>query len=295
MYAYTARYIRLAIAEYLPLLAEREATASGKTKDELRDLIDMFEDIAREIDKFGLSFADPNMGERGEPDEIELRLEEPILTALVQLVARMLEDWKMELAKLKGRGYETQDTRARKGELEHRIDLLSASFQSSQSILSRYSSGGPIIFPGDKEAEPESSATSQPSPAPTGPFFPPQLITRLPSGIPELCDEFNFNYSSAKPNACMLLLRRILPLAIVRKFQQENRESEIRTSDGYLDTKALIGKVQALLSSKRIYQEIMAQKFLIDSSQHLFTIRLSIDDVPRPANAIRILLEDLFQ
>ena len=127
------------------------------------------------------------------------------------------------------------------------------------------------------------------------PLFPRALVEVVPGALKTLCEEFDFNYQHGKSNAAMLLLRKILPLAVVRKFQQIGREAEIKSNGEFLQTKDLLGKAQSIMSSSRIYDELMDVKFLIDSSQHNFSISSYMEDVYRPATAIRILLEDFFK
>jgi hypothetical protein len=126
-------------------------------------------------------------------------------------------------------------------------------------------------------------------------IFPGELIKKLPQDLKILCDDFNFNFENDRPVAGMLILRRILPLAIVRKFQKLNREDEIKDSNGdYFDTKALLGRVESLLSNKRIYKELISYKFLIDSSQHSYTINVQMPDAEGAAIKLRIFLDDIF-
>jgi hypothetical protein len=128
------------------------------------------------------------------------------------------------------------------------------------------------------------------------PVFPKELIEKLPSDLKILADDFNFNYQNKRPVACMLILRRILPLAIVRKFQMLCQEKEIIRDDGdYLDTKGLLGKVKSLLKNKRIYDEIMNYKILLDASQHSYAINVQMTDAEGAAVKIRVFLEELFE
>lgn len=125
-------------------------------------------------------------------------------------------------------------------------------------------------------------------------IFAEELIMKLPTDIQNLCYEFNFNYINDKNYSCILLLRRILPLSIVRKFQALNKENEIKSDGEYLDTKGLMGKIEKELSNKRIYNEIMNYKSLIDASQHSYTLNITPTDVEGTAIKVRIFLEDIF-
>ncbi|MCD6194732.1 hypothetical protein J7K05_00795 [bacterium] len=127
-------------------------------------------------------------------------------------------------------------------------------------------------------------------------LFPNSLVKKLPPDLKILCDDFNFNFANKRPIASILILRRILPLSIVRKFQQINKESEVKDEKGqYLETKNLLGKAERLLSNKRIYKEVMNYKILIDSAQHSYSINIQLSDVEGAAVKIRIFLEELFK
>jgi len=126
-------------------------------------------------------------------------------------------------------------------------------------------------------------------------IFPKELIEKLPKDLKILADDFNFDFENGRPVAGMLILRRMLPLSIVRKFQTLDRENEIKNEDGdYLDTKALLGKIEGLLSNKRIYRELINYKILIDSSQHSYTLNIQPDDAEGAAIKLRVFLEDIF-
>lgn len=126
-------------------------------------------------------------------------------------------------------------------------------------------------------------------------IFPDELIRKLDKDIKILADDFNFNFENGRPVTGMLILRRILPLAIVRKFQKLKREDEIKNSNrDYFNTKALLEKVKSLLSNKRIYSELMNYKFLIDSSQHSYTLNVQMPDTEGAAIKLRVFLDDIF-
>lgn len=127
-------------------------------------------------------------------------------------------------------------------------------------------------------------------------IFPKELIEKLPRDLKILADDFNFNFKNERPVTGMLILRRMLPLSIVRKFQALDRENEIKNKDGdYLDTKALLGKIESLLSNKRIYKDLINYKILIDSSQHSYTINIQPNDTEGAAIKLRVFLDDIFE
>ncbi len=126
-------------------------------------------------------------------------------------------------------------------------------------------------------------------------IFPEELIIRLPQDVKLLADEFNSNFSNNRSNASMLILRRILPLSIVRKFQKDGRESEIKDRNGeYLAAKELLGKAENLMSQKRTYKELMTYKMLTDGVQHSYTLNIQMSDAKGAGVAVRIFLDDIF-
>jgi len=126
-------------------------------------------------------------------------------------------------------------------------------------------------------------------------IFPKELIKKLPKDLKILCDDFNFNFGNNRPIASMLVLRRLLPLSIVRKFQQKGRESKIKDKNGeYFETKKLLGKIEKLLSDKRVYRELINYKILIDSAQHSYSVNIQLSDVEGAAIKIRAFLDEIF-
>ena len=292
LYTTTVKYIGLAIKEFLPVVRGLADSSSGTTKEKLDELLEMYSDINSKISAYKLNFTDPNRFYGGEPVEIDLDINKDILENLMRLTLRLLGKWKEDFAKLKSKKYLTEQNKERLMELKELIWPLEALTKAPGLELNKYGSEGPLIFPGEIS---EKRGPKEEKPDDYIPLFPPLLTEIIPGGIKTLCEEFDFNYKSKNPNACMLLLRKILPLAIVRKFQQLGKEDDIKSNGEYLPTMQLLGKAQTVMSSSRIYDEICNYKFLIDSSQHIFTVNVYMEDLPRPAIALRIMLEDFFQ
>jgi hypothetical protein len=92
----------------------------------------------------------------------------------------------------------------------------------------------------------------------------------------------------------MLLLRRLLPLAIVRKFQKLEKEFEIKENNEFISTSKLLEKIKDIFKEKRIYKGIKNYKLLLDLSQHSYDIFPEIEDIEGAAIKLRALLDDLF-
>ncbi|OGH92758.1 MAG: hypothetical protein A2563_03765 [Candidatus Magasanikbacteria bacterium RIFOXYD1_FULL_40_23] len=294
IYTQTLKYFYIAIIRFLPLLKTLEVSVLEKNdKAEVSDLIEMYSDIEVQIDKLGLSFREPNKRHLGEPVEVKNWLDEGVIENLSRLSIRLLISWKEELKNLQEKKYLTDGNKERISYLEDRIWPLEALSKDPNYVIGKYADKGPLEFPGEnkvKKSSPEVIVEDG-----KGIIFSKDLTSKISADLGGLCNEFNFNYQNKKPNAGLLLLRRILPLAIVRKFQALNRELEIKKPDGdFLDTKGLLGQVEKLLSNKRIYKEIEGYKLLIDSSQHSYSLNVDDSDVEGAAIKIRVLLDDLF-
>jgi hypothetical protein len=116
-----------------------------------------------------------------------------------------------------------------------------------------------------------------------------------PYDLKILCDDFNLNYSHKRPFPCMLILRLLVPRAIVRKFQKLGREHEIKKQNGeYLEPEALLNKAENLIANKRCVRELKNYKFLMDTAQHSYIVNISFEDVLGAAIRVRVFLEELF-
>lgn len=292
LWIHTIKYFRLAISEFTPLLKELIKKEKNKnSKEELEDLLEAYNEIAGQIDQHNLNIDDPNCFYDGEPEEINLNLNDEMAENLSRLSVRLLDTWKEKRDRLKRKKYKTDKNNKDLRKLEKLIRPLESTLNDESMIIGKSKTKGALIFPGEsknRESEDEINEGLEKT------IFPSELINKLPNDLKILCQEFNFNYNHKKPNAGILLLRRILPLSIVRKFQKINRASEIIINGEYLETKALLGKAEGLLSNKRVYKEIINYKQLVDSSQHSYTLKIQITDTEGAAIKLRIFLDELF-
>jgi hypothetical protein len=295
LYTTTLKYFWLAIKEFLPLLEKLRKESQGlETKQQIESLIEAYTDIAEKINNYNLNFTDPNRHYDSEPFEIEIDIPEPFIENLTRLSYRLLEEWKRKKERLEKRQYLTDENKKELYNLRELIWPLEALSKEQSYVLGKHASKGPLVFPGEVNQKSKKSIGKNTTDNYI-PLFPKGLLEIIPGALKTLCEEFDHNYKNENSNACILLLRKIIPLAIVRKFQQVKKEDEIKTAGEYLQTKALLGKAQEeLMSSKKIYDEIINYKLLIDASQHIFTVTFYIEDIARPAIAVRVMLEDFF-
>ena len=257
-------------------------------------MVEAYKDIAGKIDEHQLNFDNPNRLYDGETHEIDIGISESMQESLVRLSVRLLNEWKNQLAVLKRKTYLTNDNQEKILRLENLIWPLEAMTKEKDYVLGKYSKRGPLEFPGEKSESAKSSVTV-PNAMITD-VFPKVILSKIPKDVGVLCQEFNFNFQNHKPHSCILLLRRMLPLSIVRKFQKLNKESEIKNQyEEYCDTGVLLEKVKPLLINSRIYKEITNYKILLDGSQHFYSLSIDITDTQGAAIAIRCLLDDIFQ
>lgn len=295
LYTSTLKYFRLAIGEFLPRLKELYgATSDLESKEKLENMIEAYEDIASKIDKYHLNLEDPNRFYDGEIDEIEINITQPMIEELVKLSIRLLNEWKNQLNALKRKSYLTDKNKEKIYKLEHLIWPLEALTKEESYVLGKYAKMGPLEFPGEGNEAGVELKTVFTDIVPTI-IFPEILIAKVPNDIAILCREFNFNFEHHNSHSCMLLLRRVLPLAIVRKFQKINREADVKKVDGeYHGTEILLGKVEAILKDRRVYREVKNYKSLLDGSQHSFSLNLDFTDTQGAGIAIRLLLDDMY-
>lgn len=293
IYTTTVKYFSLAIEQFLPELKELALHIKVKTKkSEINDLVEMYQDVKSALDALNLNCSDPNRIFSGEEWEVRVDLEDEVLKHLSGLTLRLLDSWRGELVKLESKSYKSEKTLHRIGELQELIRPLEAISKTGGYIIGKFAVDGPAKFPGEDEVD--QSEDEQPL-LESSVVFPTELMKKLPRDIASLCDEFNFVHKNKKPLAGILLLRRILPLAIVRKFQQLGSESKIQDAQGeYLDTKALLGNVEGLLKNKRTYTEVMNYKLLVDASQHSYSLNIQMSDTEGAAIKIRVFLDHLF-
>ncbi len=285
------RYFYLALVEYIPLLKSLRASSKNKEQQESLDQrIEMYEDIKKNLSSKGMGRGDPNLFQEGEPYEIEFQLSKSLIIELSSLVSRFYTDKQRRYEKLKNKEYKTTADKTEMTMLKKLLPPLHVQLHN-QTLLGMNASKEQFQFPEEKMALEE---VSQPA-SDHSPIFPQALIENLPKDVGVLCDEFNFCRKENKPHAALLLLRRILPLSIVRKFQSLNEESKIRKDDGeFLDTKALLGKVESKISEKRAYKEVSDYKILVDSSQHSYSLKIEMSDASGVAIKLRVFLDELF-
>lgn len=126
-------------------------------------------------------------------------------------------------------------------------------------------------------------------------IIPAQILKKFPKNIVQHCNELNDNLEAENWISSMLLMRKILPLSIIRKFQKDNREPELKDSNNeYFGSKKLLERAKNLIQS-RTYKELKEIKFLFDSVQHNFAFLPRKTDISPASIRLRVFLEELFR
>lgn len=292
IYISTAKYIKLAIVSYKPFLAKiAEKNKENKEElEEINDLIEMYEDICKKLNKYQNPFSKINQN-KGDFEEIEIDITEDTMEYLTRLVLRMLKNREYMKNKIEQKKYISDENKKILEDLNEKIRILKSNFDNPTTVFGKSKDLWPIEFPWENS---QNIIVKKPEKTESSIFFPTTLIKRLPKDLNILCQEFNFNYQNKIPNACILLLRRIIPLSIVRFFQKIGEEWEIKYDWEFLDTKDLMWKIENRLTEKKRHKEIINIKPLIDSSQHSYTLSVSLTDVEWAGIKVRLFLDDLF-
>ncbi|PJA89522.1 MAG: hypothetical protein CO137_03800 [Candidatus Magasanikbacteria bacterium CG_4_9_14_3_um_filter_32_9] len=156
LFTTTVKYYRLAINEFLPYLeniVNEELTK--ETKEEIKDLINDYKDIAKKIDRFNLNLEDPNKFYDNEPYDIplnELGLNDEVIKDLSALVLRMLNIWKSKKEKLEKKNYLTESNKITYYKLKNLIWPLEACFNNEQTLFFKHRENDVFIFPGESNS-----------------------------------------------------------------------------------------------------------------------------------------------
>lgn len=220
----TVKYYKLAIEKYSPLLKKLQNESNAvDAEEEIDDLLEMYSEVLSEINKRKLNTKNPNRQYPGEPLEIEIDLNKEVIKHFSMLVLRMLEDWKSEKEKIDKKGYITEKVKRKSLELDNLIWPLEGQFNNTRTKFYKNKDNERLIFPSEHK---KVNVSVKGTVVKSDKILPDELIENLPNDMQKICHELNFNYNNKKPYSCILLLRRLLPLSIVRKFQQVNTTSQ---------------------------------------------------------------------
>ncbi len=122
------------------------------------------------------------------------------------------------------------------------------------------------------------------------------LTEKIPNDIQELYKELDKCFQGNLKYACMYLIKEILALSIIRKFQKENIEAELHnpSNNEYYNIAILLNKSQKFIEPD-LYNELLAIKSINNSVQNDFTSTISDTEINYIIPKLRSLIINLFK
>jgi hypothetical protein len=129
-----------------------------------------------------------------------------------------------------------------------------------------------------------------------GSAIPFNLTEQVPRDIQELSEELNKSSKNNLRYACMNLIKEIIALSIIRKFQKEKIETELRnpSNNEYYNLAGLLNKSQKFIEPK-LYAELLAIKFINNPVQNDFDSTISNIEIDYAIPRLRLLINNLFK
>lgn len=117
------------------------------------------------------------------------------------------------------------------------------------------------------------------------------IVDNLPNGVTDLLDELNDNLDRNNCNASALLIRKILTLSCFISLDKIGKSSVI---EGKELNETLLIVQKSLKISDRIMSKVKSAKWIGDSANHSYRIKINESDVELAATGLRIFLEEIF-
>ena len=123
------------------------------------------------------------------------------------------------------------------------------------------------------------------------------VLSKIPSPLPKIWHEIEGCYRHGYFCACSILLRKILEIAIHKKFKKSfGNDSKLRSKEGNLfslKTRMDIARQNQFISSS-LAKELKAIKWFGDVGAHQDNITLTESDVKPNMKLMRLILEEIF-
>ena len=116
------------------------------------------------------------------------------------------------------------------------------------------------------------------------------VIDNLPSNISVLINELNDNLDRNNSNASALLIRKILTISCFISLDKIGKSSDL---EGKELNEALSMVQKELKISDRVMSKVKSAKWIGDSANHSYKIKINESDVEVAATGHRIFLEDV--
>jgi len=117
------------------------------------------------------------------------------------------------------------------------------------------------------------------------------MIDNLPPNITVLIDELNDNLDRNNSNASALLIRKILTMSCFISLDKIEKSAELEEKEL---NEALSITQKELKISSRVMSKVRSAKWLGDSANHSYKIKINESDVEVAATGLRIFLEEIF-
>jgi hypothetical protein len=122
-------------------------------------------------------------------------------------------------------------------------------------------------------------------------------IEELPENLNELIKELNDNIGLGNVNACALLIRKIITMSVFVRMSKENKTELFKKPNG--DDKELNECLSIVQQQIRLPNQVMARvrtaKWIGDSANHSYKVKINAADVETAATGLRLFLEELFK
>jgi len=117
------------------------------------------------------------------------------------------------------------------------------------------------------------------------------LLDDLPTNVNVLIDELNDNIERNNPNACALLIRKILTLSCFVVLDKIGKSDKLEDKELH-ETLSIVQK--ELKISERVMAKVKSTKWIGDSANHSYKVKINDSDVEVAVTGLRIFLEEVF-
>lgn len=117
------------------------------------------------------------------------------------------------------------------------------------------------------------------------------VLENLPSNVSELVNELNDNVERNNPNASALLIRKILTLSCFIALDKIGKSSLLEDKE-LNDTLSIVQK--ELKISQIVMAKVKSSKWIGDSANHSYKIKINESDVEVAITGLRIFLGEIF-
>lgn len=123
------------------------------------------------------------------------------------------------------------------------------------------------------------------------------FIEGLPENLNELVKELNDNIGLGNVNACALLIRKIITMSVYVRMSKENKTESLKKTSG--DDKELNECLSIVQQQLKLSNQVMARvrsaKWIGDSANHSYKVKINAADVETATTGLRLFLEELFR